>query len=316
MKKTEFSFPSSDGKTQIHAIRWEPDEGVRVRAVLQMTHGMIEYIDRYEPLAAFMAEKGFLVVGHDHLGHGASVTDESLLGYIADHPHPEDYMVADIQALRERMQKECQGLPYFILGHSMGSYLLRKYLTRYGAGLAGALILGTGFENPLLVRYAILATKAVSLFKGSHYRSRYLQNLSYTKYYKGFGMDASRPTEHWLTQNVEILKRYCADPHCTFVFTANGYLALYNTVLFVCTRKHIAEIPADLNLLVMSGENDPVGSCGIGVKHFVDDLKTTGHNNVTCKLYKGDRHELINEPDRQTVYQDILAWTEKALETI
>ena len=312
MNKTEFTYPSSDGKNTIHAIRWE-EEGVMPRAILQMTHGMIEYIDRYQPLAEYMVAQGYLVVGHDHLGHGDSVKDQGEWGYIGTGSHPEDYLVADIQALRESMQKEYPNLPYFLLGHSMGSYVLRKYLTRHGEGLAGTIIMGTGFENPLIVRYAVLMSKLISFFKGDHYRSKYLRNLSYTKYYKEFSLDGSQPTQHWLTQSVDILKRYVTEPRCTFMFTANGYLALYNTVVFVCTTSHIAEIPKDLNILVLSGERDPVGSCGIGVKHFVDVLKTTGHANVTCKLYKGDRHELINEPDRQTVYEDIAAWTNHLL---
>ena len=140
-KEEVFSFPSADGRTTVHAVRWTPEDG-KYRAVLQITHGMVEYIERYRAFAEFLNDNGFLVVGHDHIGHGESVVSKDEWGFFAE--HPSDTVVADMHALREITRKEHPGVPYFMLGHSMGSYMLRKYLAIHGEGLTGAIIMGTG----------------------------------------------------------------------------------------------------------------------------------------------------------------------------
>ena len=129
-KEKQFSFLSKDGKTKIHAVKWMPESG-EYRAVLQITHGMVEYIERYKPFAEFLNDQGVLVVGHDHLGHGASVASEEELGYFAE-PDPSDTLVEDMHTLRTTIQTENPGVPYFMMGHSMGSYLVRRYLIYHG----------------------------------------------------------------------------------------------------------------------------------------------------------------------------------------
>ena len=148
MKKVEFTYPSHDGKTQIHAICWEPDE--KPSAVLQISHGMVEYIDRYDEFAAFLTRQGYVVVGNDHLGHGKSVQDDSWLGYFAE-KEGNKVVLRDIHRLRLMTQKRFPDVPYFILGHSMGSFIARNYLCRYGSGIDGAVIAGTGMQPAGLI---------------------------------------------------------------------------------------------------------------------------------------------------------------------
>ncbi len=150
--KKEFYYPSKDGLTQIHAIEWVPE--TEVRGILQIAHGMVEFIDRYDRFATFMASQGFYVVGNDHLGHGKSVTDESQFGYFAKHDG-NLCVIGDMQQLREDTQKKYPEVPFFLLGHSMGSFLARQFIEIYGEGLAGAIIMGTGYQPMSLLNLAI-----------------------------------------------------------------------------------------------------------------------------------------------------------------
>ena len=249
-KEKQFSFLSKDGKTKIHAVKWMPESG-EYRAVLQITHGMVEYIERYKPFAEFLNDQGVLVVGHDHLGHGASVASEEELGYFAE-PDPSDTLVEDMHTLRTTIQTENPGVPYFMMGHSMGSYMLRKYLCIHPEGVAGA--------------------------------------------------------NSWLSKNVDNVKAYYADPRCTFLFTVNGYKGLMEAVLFDNQMENIKKVPKNLPLFFVSGADDPVGDLGEGVKKVYGMYKDAGVSDITYRLYEDDRHEILNETDRDQVMADIAAW--------
>ena len=307
--REEFSFPSADGKTTIHAIRWLP-EG-KPRYILQMCHGMVEFIDRYDAFGTWLAERGVLAVGHDHLGHGDSVTSREEWGYFAE-PHPSDTLVADMHSLRTLVQREYPGLPYFMLGHSMGSYLLRKYLALHGEGLAGALIVGTGFVPPAAADFGRALCGALARFRGWHYRSERVAALAMGGgAYAKFNSDGTRPEQSWLTRDTDIVKRYFADPRCTFRFTLNGYKGLFEAVSFSGKRAGAERIPKSLPLLLASGEDDPVGDLGAGVRKAEAMYRAAGIRDVTLKLYPGARHEILNEINRQEVFADFFGWMEE-----
>lgn len=303
-KEEVFSFPSADGRTTVHAVRWTPEDG-KYRAVLQITHGMVEYIERYRAFAEFLNDNGFLVVGHDHIGHGESVVSKDEWGYFAE--HPSDTVVADMHTLREMTQKEHPGVPYFMLGHSMGSYMLRKYLAIHGEGLTGAIIMGTGCIPDNTTKLAMFIAKLQAAFFGWHHRSKLLQKLSYDKYYHQFDLTGKDASNSWLTKDEEIVKTYYADPKCTFVFTVNAYMGLFEAVLFDNQQENIEAVPKSLPLFFVSGAMDPVGGCGSGVKKVYNKFDTAGKEDITWKLYDNDRHEILNETDRDVVYHDILA---------
>lgn len=304
-KEEVFSFPSADGRTTVHAVRWTPEDG-KYRAVLQITHGMVEYIERYRAFAEFLNDNGFLVVGHDHIGHGESVVSKDEWGYFAE--HPSDTVVADMHTLREMTQKEHPGVPYFMLGHSMGSYMLRKYLAIHGEGLTGAIIMGTGCIPDNTTKLAMFIAKLQAAFFGWHHRSKLLQKLSYDKYYHQFDLTGKDASNSLLTKDEEIVKTYYADPKCTFVFTVNAYMGLFEAVLFDNQQENIEAVPKSLPLFFVSGAMDPVGGCGSGVKKVYNKFDTAGKEDITWKLYDNDRHEILNETDRDVVYHDILAW--------
>lgn len=305
-KEEQFSFLSADGKTKIHAVKWMPENG-EYKAILQITHGMIEYIERYKPFAEYLNTQGFLVVGHDHIGHGASIRSEADWGFFAE-KNPSDTVVADMHQLRMMVQKENPGVPYFMMGHSMGSYMLRKYLCLHSAGVAGAVIMGTGSVPDGTTKMGLFLCKVLAKFRGSHYRSKFLQSLSYSKPYKRYDLYGKDYANSWLSKNVENVKKYYADPRCTFLFTVNGYQGLMEAVLFDNRIENVQKVSKKLPMFFVSGADDPVGDLGEGVKRVYALYQKAGLSDITCKLYENDRHEILNETDREQVAADIAAW--------
>lgn len=301
--KREFYFPSSDGVTQIHAIEWLPDG--EVKAVLQICHGMVEYVDRYDGFAKYLAERGFLVVGHDHLGHGESVQDEDHLGFFHE-TSGNKYVISDIHRLRLATEKKFQGVPYFMMGHSMGSFLLRQYLTMRAEGLAGAIIMGTGYMPNGLLTVGQLVCKAIASVKGWNYRSEFVNQLGMGGYNKQF--EPSDSTKDWITSDEEMRKAYEADPLCSFIFTVNGYYQMFEGMKTLTRKGAIEKIPRDLPVIFVSGAEDPVGSNGVGVTRVFQKYEQSGIKDIQMKLYPGDRHEILNETDRMEVYEDLYQW--------
>ena len=192
--KQEFYYPYSDGETSIHAVEWVPEQ--EVKAVLQICHGMVEYIDRYDGFAAWLSEKGWYVTGNDHLGHGKSVLSEENYGFFHE-PDGNRCVTGDIQKLRERTEQRYPGVPYFMLGHSMGSFLLRQYILSHGRGLSGAVIMGTGDKSYLLLSAGQLLCRAFALVKGWHYRSRMIDRMGLGSYNRKF--EPSESKKEWVT---------------------------------------------------------------------------------------------------------------------
>ncbi len=310
-KKETFRFLSGDGRTMIHGVRWRPDKG-RHQAVFQIVHGMVEFIDRYEAFAEYLTEKGFLVVGHDHLGHGDSVETKEDWGYMADKSGGV-CMIRDIHRVRAATQRQNEGMPYFILGHSMGSYLLRRYLTRYGSGLSGAVIMGTGYAPAEKAGLALGMIRVAAALKGWRFRCPLMEKAVFSGPFREFSLDGTVAENSWLTRDVSQVRTYYADPRCTFHFTLSGFYALMETVFYDAKDQYAARIPADLPILLASGDRDPVGDFGKGVRLTGQQLKRAGVKDVSVKLYRDYRHEILNETDKEIVYQDIAAWAAKVM---
>lgn len=302
--KDEFYFPSKDGNTEIHTIEWKP-EG-EVKAVLQLTHGMIEYIDRYDEFATYLCKQGFYVVGNDHLGHGKSVQSREEYGYFHKR-NGNACLLADMHTLRQRVSRKYPGVPYFMLGHSMGSILMRQYIQMYGNGLAGALLLGVVSEKPQTVLFAgQLLCGSLSVVKGGHYRSKLVTRMVTGSFNRKF--QPSRTPADWVTGDQERLEKYANDPLCSFMFTVNAYYHMLSGLKKISKKESAFMIPKNLPILLAAGADDPVGNCGKGVRKIYVRYKKAGIEDVTLRLYAGDRHELLNETDRQQVYADLCEW--------
>lgn len=306
--RNEFYFPSKDGKTKIHVTEWIPEGDIR--AVLQICHGMCEFIGRYDNFAEFLNSHGYYVVGNDHLGHGESVVNDEDHGYFAD-PGGNECVISDIHTLRTITQEKYPHVPYFLLGHSMGSFLARQYICLHGSGLTGAVIMGTGSQPGIVLNLGIFLCRLSALFHGQHYRSRFINNLAFGGYNKSF--EPARTSCDWLTRDQQIVDAYLDHPWCTFMFTVNAYRHMFRGIRFAQNPSNISRIPKDLPLLVTSGAEDPVGNFGKGVRQVYDTYLEAGLRDVTLTLYDNDRHEILNETDRDKVYSDLLAWMEAKL---
>ena len=290
MIKEEFYFDSRDGENRIHAVRYTPDDG-NVRGIVQIVHGMAEYVERYENLAEFLTKRGILVTGEDHLGHGKSVSEGGSFGYFCEQD-PATVVVRDV--------------PYIILGHSMGSFIARNYLCRYGSGIGGAVIVGTGMQPAGL----IFASKAMAgiqkLFCGSKHVSHFMDKAAFGGYNKR--IDSPRTSSDWLSRNTENVDRYIEDELCGFTFTVNGFQTLFELIRRLQKQENLEKVPQNLPILMVSGAEDPVGDYGKGVHKACDSLKRAGVKNITVKLYENDRHELLNEDDAEVAMEDIWQW--------
>ncbi len=309
MKQETFNFLSSDGKTYVYADLFLP-ETEKILGIVQIVHGMIEHIGRYEDFATFLTKQGFIAVGHDHLGHGRTALgadpEHPPFGYIGEDPHPSRFLVRDIHLLRMQMQEKYPELPYFIFGHSMGSFLLRDYLSVYGEGLAGAMICGSGYV-PAQVTVPGLAV--IDFFRKRYSetkRSAVLDKLAFSSNDRRFDMTGADPENNWLTKVPSVVTEYYNDPFSQFTFTANGYRALVESAYHSGQMRTLKKIPKDLPIFVLSGADDPVGGFGKGIRTFYRKLHQAGLMNLTLRLYENDRHELLNETDKEQVQLDLL----------
>ena len=295
----DFTLPSTVPGRTLHGFRCVP-EG-QARAVLQLSHGMVEYIDRYRPLAEYLADRGILVTGHDHLGHGASIRTKEDYGYFAE-PDGNRAVLADLHAVTVLTKELYPNLPYFLLGHSMGSFYARQYLCEYGRERNGAIIMGTAGgvtgSAPLRKLLDILCHS-----KDSRFRPEISKKLAFGLFNVRF--HHRRTPNDWLSRWDENVDRFNADPLCNFTFTVAGFRDLLNALMCANSDCVIENTPTDLPMLFMSGSMDPVGEYGAGVRAAC--MRYLEHGcMVNIHIYPEARHELLFELNRDNVMEDIL----------
>lgn len=310
MVKEELYFDSRDGKTRLHAVRYSPDDAKQVRCVLQIVHGMAEHVERYEEFAEFLTGKGFVVTGDDHLGHGKSVEQGEKYGYFCPQD-PATVVVRDVHRLKKMTEALYPDVPYVIMGHSMGSFIVRNYLYRYGTGIEAAVIMGTGMQPKGTLLAAKAAAGVQKLFCGSGHVSGFIDKLAFGAYNKKIA--APKTACDWLSRDDSRVEGYIADPLCGFTFTVNGFSTLFELVWRLYSRENLSRIPKALPVFMVSGDADPVGDYGRGVKKAYDSLVAAGLKNIALKMYEGGRHELLNETNRREVMEDIYLWIESAV---
>lgn len=304
-REERFSFPSADGRTTIDAVKWIPENG-KYHAILQISHGMIEYIDRYKLFAEFLNNHGYLVVGHNHLGHGASVVSEEEWGYFAEKDAP-DVLIKDMHTLRTIVQSENTELPYFMLGHSMGSFLLRTYLFTYcDEALTGAILSGTGWQPSSLIAAAAVLSREETLRLGDRGHSKLMIDLVFGGYNKKFA--PNRTAYDWVCANPEAVDAYAANPFCTWTPSIQLCAEMLRGILMIQKSSNLARMRKDLPVYFFSGQLDPVGGMGNGVLKCVQKFKDTGMRDVVVELFPDMRHECHNEVNRELVFSRLLAW--------
>ncbi|MCR1918400.1 lysophospholipase [Frisingicoccus caecimuris] len=308
IKKQNFYFKSTNKETKVHGICWIPENG-KVRAVLQIVHGMVEYVDRYDDFARFLCAQGIAVVGDDHLGHGDSVASQDDWGYFGDNGF--ECIVNDVRKIQKQFKKRFPGVPYYILGHSMGSFLTRYFLIQYGKEVDGAIIMGTGYHSVPVAVFGKGLTRVMAAVKGWKYRSRFVNKMAFGSYNKGF--TPARTDFDWITRDEAMVDAYIAEPRCQFVFTLNGYHEMFKGLAFIAQKTNLKKMPKQLPVLFISGGDDPVGGKGQGVQKVYDMFVLAGMENMDIIFYEGGRHEILNEINRKEVYDDLYDWLNKEI---
>lgn len=302
--KNEFYFPSTNGVNQVHCIEWLPADETP-RAVVQLAHGVAEYVDRYDDFARFLASNGYVVVGNDHLGHGLTAADESELVWFGAE---ESWMtvVADMKALRDLYGAKHPALPYYLLGHSMGSFLSRSFIIRYPDALDGVMLSGTGQHDGITCLAGKTLAQREIRRHGSKYRSAALQKLAFGSYLKKI----ENPTgpNDWLTRDAALVAAYDADPLCGGTATAGLMRDMMAGLDFIRRPANLEKMKKTMPVLFFSGADDPVGGWSKGVKQAAASFLKAGMKDVTLRLYDGGRHEILNETNKQEVYADVLGW--------
>lgn len=301
-KTTSGTYKSGNGIDQVHY--WYREPAGPPKGILQIAHGMAEHSGRYGHVADFFTGEGYVVCANDHLGHGKTASSPSDYGFFGKKPGWWT-MVEDMAGLTLRMKEIFPGLPVFLQGHSMGSFLGRIYLTRYGTELAGAIFTGTSAGDPKAAM-ALPLTAAMTALRGHRFRSRLLYGIAFGKYNERYGANSDRLG--WMSQDPAVLSAFRRDPACNFVLTVAGFRDMTHMVLFINRPEWPSEVPLGLPILLLSGENDPVGAYGEGVRRVYEALAAAGCTDVSMKLYPDTRHEILNEPVKMTALADIAAF--------
>lgn len=293
-------------KDGLHLIFWEVENPI---GIVQIAHGMVEHIARYEDFAHYLNHHGFVVVGHDHRGHGKSISDSEGYGVF---PKASFALLEDMDKVYQKAKSAYPDLPYFLLGHSMGSFIARLYSRFYKPDLTGLILMGTGQISPLLSQMGLVLSGVVKKLFGETYYSKFFHRMTLDKYMKVFSPERLRAD--WLSRDREAVNAYMADPMCQFLPSVGMYNEIFRFTYHSATKKGLSEMaPKNLPILLISGDMDPVGEFGKGILKLGYLLKGNGYEKVHVRLYKGARHEVLNEINKDEVYKDILNWLRQGI---
>lgn len=304
MNPTSFIFNDSEGMT-LFTRRWEP-EASAIRGVILIIHGISEHSGRYEAVAEALTDSGYMVYAHDQRGHGQTSLGMEKLGYAGKDGW--NLLVRDVFELIEVIKKENPGSPVFILGHSMGSFILRSYMHRYGnlQGIKGYILSGTGGSTTSKLYAARFLCSIIIKKNGERYKSKLIQQLTFNGY--NARCPEKRTEYDWLSRDAEVVDKYIQDDLCGQICSASFYKEFFRGIIEVQQDGAIEKIPKDIPVLMLSGHMDPVGQYGKIIELLLDKFKAVGIKDITYKLYPGGRHEMLNEVNRDEVIQDIIDW--------
>lgn len=299
--RESFTIPSN-GIGQLHCCRWMP-EG-EPKAVLQIVHGIAEYIERYDDFAGFLNGLGYVVVAEDHMGHGQTVGAEGTQGYFEGGWFTA---VSDSYALLRKTKAEYPQIPYVLFGHSMGSFMARTILEVYpDSGIAAAVICGTGWQPRAILPGAIGICQLACKKVGERNTSDTLQNMVFGSYNKR--VEHPRTEFDWLTRDARVVDAYIAHPSCGFTATTGLLRDLLTGIRFIEQKQNLAKMNKDLPVLFIAGGDDPVGNYGKGVTRAAEEFRKAGMKHVACRLFPLGRHEILNEINRREVYDFTAKW--------
>ena len=304
--RTDFWFDSC-GAGSIHCCKWTP-EG-EPKAVLQIVHGIAEFVERYDTFANYLTSLGYVVVAEDHMGHGQSINGDGIQGYF----HGGWFnAVADTYKLMKDTMAEYSGLPYILFGHSMGSFMARTILCKYpDSGISGAIICGTGWQPTFAMPAMLKLLSAVCKKTGEQNPNETLQKLVFGSYNKK--VEHPRTAYDWLTRDTKIVDEYIAHPLCGFTASCGLLRDMMEGIYYIQQEKHLCQMQKKLPVFFIAGGDDPVGPYGKGVHQAADAFRKVGMEDVSVKIYPLCRHEILNEINKDDVFKDVTNWMESKI---
>ena len=275
-----------------------------IAGVLQIVHGMAEHSALYGELGEHLAKEGYFVIADDHLGHGRSVSNGEDFGHFFE--GGIENVILDEKKLHDAVREKYPQTPYFIMGHSMGSFITREYIARYGEDLSGAIIMGTAAGMKPYKWQAQKALLSILIARnGPKCRMKKIADMSTAGYVKKFPQGPN----HWVTSDLAEIDKYTKDPMCGFGLTLSSYKSIGELINTINSKEWYSRVPKDLPILIMSGALDPVGDMGAGVRKVAANLVKTEHD-VELNLYPEVRHALVTEVNKPTVFKDIESFLE------
>lgn len=309
IQQKDICFKSSNGNSIVSGAIYTHRE-IPPKAIVQISHGMCEHIGRYHDFIEYLVKNGFAVAGHDHLGHGKTAQNGEY-GYFSQ-KNGAKYVLNDLYQMNQLTHKCFPNLPYFLLGHSMGSFFARLYAAVYPNTIDGLILSGTAGPTPG-VDAGILLTEFLMKTKGEKFVSPVVQKIAFGKY---LSQIKNPKTQYdWISRDERIVSEYAKDEACTFVFTVSAFHELFSTLRAVSSEKWVNRIPKDLPIFLFSGDADPVGNYGKGVIEVENMLKKANIKDVELLLYSKGRHEMLNELNRTKVYADVLDWLNRHIDS-
>ena len=310
-RKQELRVLSSNGVHKLACVAFVPTTQ-RPIGFFQVVHGMTEYIGRYERFMAEMAEAGWICFGHDHLGHGHTVNDASELGFIASEGGA-DLLQRDVKKVADAVMKhflpDGSKLPHVLMGHSMGSFVVRLAVEKKYIAPDKLIVMGTGGPNPI-AGMGLVLVNIVKRLRGERHISKMLDNMAFGDYNDAWGGGTEVDYAPWLSSIDGVRTRYYADPLCTFKFTVSAMGDLITLTKDANRKEWFSNMPKNIPVLLVSGELDPVGDFTEGVEKVQDKLLKAGVTSV-MKIYANARHEILNDVSYGDVVRDILVFVSR-----
>ncbi|MBS4197807.1 alpha/beta hydrolase [Lederbergia citri] len=305
--KSSIKWIKMDDGVEIHVKKWvEPD--AQPVAILQLAHGMAEHIDRYNGFAEHLVQNGIFVYGNDHRGHGETGEKAGTVGFFADE-NGFDRVVDDLYGINQSIHHEYPDIPIFLMGHSMGSFLVRRFIQKYSSSVEGVILSGTAGSPGIAGKLGKLIAKWESRLKGPKAPSPFLDRLSFGSFNKS--IQNPNTTFDWLSRDSNEVEKYINDPHCGFVCSSGFFYDLFDGLEKIHDSKLNQSIRKDLPILFFSGDKDPVG--GSKVVEVIKQYREMGLLNIDSTFLKDGRHEMLNETNKYEVYQLVLKWITKQL---
>lgn len=312
MSFTTDTYKTFDAKT-IFYYKWKANPKTPFKGIIQISHGVGEHAGRYKVIANLLQEKGYEVYANDHRSHGKSAKTEDYLGFYDGEDYFSDAII-DMRELSKIIKKEHPNHKIILLGHSMGSLLSRAYVTKYGDDVEALILSGTASFMKGLGTFGLFSAKVLGKLNGKHRSNEVLKTLFFNQFNKKFR--PNRTNVDWISSDEHQVDIFEADPLRIEDFSLSIFLDILKGSKKVNELVTFKNTPKNLPIFIFSGDQDPVGEMGKGVKKVAKNYKNAGIKDITLKLYKGGRHEMLNEVNKEEVEKDLMDWLNQKINVV